>query len=167
MVLYIFEFPAYVKLGLAKRCPYERLQRGFWHNRHPPELCNRLDDVRLLHMFEGGLAEEQALHSALGPCCGEFYASHRLPELLSLIRCMLEELPLPPEPPVRLTPDHMKSGCCKRVSGLETDQVCNRPDHEQRSLATRGKKAPCQRCGKLVSVRHDKLKQHQKSRACV
>ena len=166
MVLYVFGFPGFVKLGVAKTCPYQRMERGFWHNAHPPALCNLLDDCELLHLFEGGLAEEQALHAALGPCAGEFYARARLPELLGLVRCMLEELPLPPPRPVVPAPAHMKSRCCRAAAGLPADSPCNRSDHSNRSLATKGEKKPCPRCGKRVSVRDDKLKQHQRGHSC-
>ena len=166
MVVYIFGFAGYVKLGVARRCPYERLQLGFWHDRHPAELCNRLDDCVLLHLFAGGLADEQALHSAFGSDCGEFYKSERLPEMLSLMRCMLEELPLPPPRPTVSAPLHVKGRCCRAAAGLPADSACNRADHNARSLATKGQTRPCPRCGKEVSVRSDKLKQHQRGSNC-
>ena len=168
MVIYIFQFPAgWVKMGVAKHCPSQRLERGFWNNRHPPELCNRLDEVRLLHLFEGGVAEELALHAALVPDCGEFYLERRLPEIVHRIQLTQAELILPQVRYPVPAQDRMKSGCCKRAAGLVTNQTCNRPDHEERGVATRGKKAPCHCCGKLVSVRFDKIKQHQKTQGCM
>ena len=61
VLLYLFKFSdGWVKLGVA-RCPYERLQRGFWHNAHPAALCGKLDAARLLRVWAGDYAIEQAL----------------------------------------------------------------------------------------------------------
>ena len=69
VLLYLFSFgDGWVKLGCA-RCPYERLQRGFWQNVHPEALCNKLDDAKLLRLWAGTWTDEQALHAALLPCC--------------------------------------------------------------------------------------------------
>ena len=160
-MLYLFGWPGWIKMGYAKRCPYDRLQLGFWHNDHPAALCGRLDECVLLHAFACDMATEEALHSALGPDCGEFYVASRLPELLGLLSMALEPLPLPPARPITpVLPKMMKPCCGGEHGGYQRD------DHRRRSAATTGLKAPCPRCGKSVGVRRDKLKKHQESRAC-
>ena len=160
MVVYVFEFPGnWFKMGYHWRCPYERLDRGFWWNLHPDDLCGRLDDTRLLYLFKGDQATEKALHSALKADIGEFYAPGRLAEVVGLLKLTLDPLPLPPpRPPVRTQPV-VKRVCCGGPGGM-------RADHKARSFVTKGKTAPCGICGKIVSVRRDKLKQHQKGPAC-
>ena len=160
MVIYVFEFPGnWIKMGWACRCPYERLDLGFWWNRHPDDLHGKLDDVDLLYLFEGDEATEKALHSALKADIGEFYAPGRLAEVVGLLKLTLDPLPLPPpRPPVRMQPV-VKQGCCGGPGG-------SRPDHARRSYATKGITAPCDRCGRIVSVRRDSLKRHQRSPIC-
>ena len=160
MVVYIFEFAAgWIKMGWAARCPYIRYDRGFWYNIHPEELCGRLDEARLIRLFEGDEAIEKALHAAMGPDVGEFYAPGRLAEVVGLLELALHPLPLPtPRPAVRTQPV-VKRVCCGGPGGP-------RADHKARSVATKGQSAPCDRCGKIVSVRRDKLKQHQRSSVC-
>ena len=160
MVIYIFEFPCnWFKMGYASRCPYRRLDRGFWYNIHPQDLCHRLDDVRLLYLFEGDEATEIALRSALGPDIGEFYTMGRLAEVVGLLQRTLGPLPLPPpRPPVRTEPV-VKRVCCGGPGGM-------RADHKARSFATKGRTAPCELCGTVISIRTDKIKQHQKGREC-
>ena len=73
MSIYIFAFgDAWVKLGFASKGPYARKAQGFWHLRHPPELCKRLDQRQLLHLWSGSFELEQALRKVLVADCGEF-----------------------------------------------------------------------------------------------
>ncbi len=159
-MLYIFDFGPYFKLGFAGRCPYQRQSDGFWHNKHPAVLCHRLDQCRLIHLWEGSLDLEQALHNALIPDCGEFFLAARLPEVLSFLVLVLEPLPLPEDPQLKPRTPRKKRCCGRDDDGFE------RADHAARSMVTKGKKAPCSLCGRVVSVRKDKLKQHQKSALC-
>ena len=171
VLLYLFEFPhGWVKLGVA-RCPYERLQRGFWHNVHPAALCGKLNEARLLRIWAGDYAIEQALHAALLSDHGEFYPAERAREIIAFLDNVVEPLPLPPEPQksafgatrsVMQFSKPVKRACClERALAGHT-----REDHMLRSLATKGKTAPCPRCGKMISIRHDKLKAHQNSKSC-
>ena len=41
-----------------------------------------------------------------------------------------------------------------------------RADHKARSFATKGKTEPCELCGKEMSIRKDKKKQHQDGPEC-
>ena len=158
-VVYLFSFDGYVKLGVAK-CIYERLRRGFWHNVHPEALCGKLASPTLLRLWAGDHAIEQALHASLQSERGEFYPAERTEELTSFIDNVLEPLPLPLLPKIECCP--VKRACCL---GRALDGK-SREDHMLRSLATRGKTAPCPKCGKHVSIRNDKLKAHQKSKNC-
>ena len=157
-VLYLFQFDGWVKLGVAK-CPYERLKRGFWHNVHPEALCNKLDDAKLLRLWAGDYAIEQALHAALLSDCGEFYRGERAQEITEFVDNVLDQLPLPPTQKVYCRKP-VKRGCCLGLGHKR------REDHLCRSFATKGRTAPCPRCGKQINVRSDKLKAHQKSKSC-
>ena len=188
-MIYIFAFGAsWVKMGYTGRGPYERRQFGFWHNRHPPALCGRLDQCELVALFAGDEPTEKALHAALQPWTplgataakaaakaaakrrpkrrskrrspGEFYPASRLESVLALLRCTLEPLPLPEDQGLAPKPPRKKPCCGVYHYGFE------RADHAARSFATKGKKGPCPVCGRLVSIRRDKLKLHQKSARC-
>ena len=158
-MIYVFLFPGYIKLGFTSGCPYRRAAMGFWHNNHPKELCGRLAQCTLTHLYEGTLELEQALHAVLRGT-GEFYAIERLPEVLRFLSAVLEPLPLPQDPQLQPWAPRLKPCCGGDNRGFERD------DHARRSFATKGKKAPCEICGSAVSVRRDKLKQHQLTQAC-
>jgi hypothetical protein len=160
VLLYLFSFDGWVKLGVAS-CPYQRLQRGFWHCVHPPALCGKLDQAKLMRLWAGDYAIEQALHAALLPDCGEFYPADHTEEIITFLDHVLEPLPLPPPQKVQCCKP-VKRACCL---GRALDGK-GREDHMYRSLATKGKTAPCPRCGLQISIRNDKLKAHQKSKNC-
>ena len=162
MVLYVFAFRhGWIKMGFATACPYKRLDMGFSHCVHPPALCGHLDECTLTHLFSGGLDIEQALHAALVPDAGEFYGPGRVDEVVALMQAALDPLPLPPPRPRQAVGRPNLRSCCRsQSSGYQRD------DHRRRGFVTKGQTAPCGRCGKLVSVRSDKLKQHQRSSSC-
>ena len=148
-------------MGFAAECFYKRLDRGFWHCVHPPALCGHLDECTLTHLFSGGSDIEQALHAALGADAGEFYRPGRVDEVVALMQAALDPLPLPsPRPRQVGGKPNMRSCCGSQNAGYQRD------DHRRRGYVTKGKTAPCAKCGKLVSVRTDKLKQHQRSSSC-
>ena len=162
MVLYVFVFPSgWSKMGFAAQCPYKRLDTGFWHCVHPQELCGHLDDCTLTHLFAGNHDIEMALHAALSPDVGEFYAPGRAEEVVALMQMALDPLPLPPpRPRLAIGKPNLRPCCGAQNAGYQRD------DHRRRGFVTKGKSAPCAKCGKLVSVRSDKLKQHQRSSSC-
>jgi len=160
--IYIFDFGPYIKLGWTSPGPYERLAAGFWHVKHPRVLCKRLDQCELLHLWEGSLKLERAIHELLLPDCGEFYRKERLPEIVSFLKNVLEPLVLPRDPGIQPWTPRM----CVCCDPLRAFPECNREDHARRSVATKGQKAACRLCGKLVAIRTDKLKQHQNSAGC-
>ena len=176
-VLYLFDFGEFVKLGVAG-CLQKRIARGFWHNRHPEELCNKLDDPILLRLWDGDWKIEQALHDYLRFEYGEFspaeraeeekskdknefYRAEHTKEITEFIDTVLQPLPLPLMPKITCCKPVKRNCCLERSLDGKT-----REDHMFRSLATKGKTAPCPKCGKIVSIRNDKLKAHQKSRNC-
>ena len=64
---------------------------------------------------------------------------------------------------------HFKSLNAMMMIEATEDTMIEPKESEQYGMwdwGTSGKKAPCPRCGKLVSVRHDKLKQHQRGNNC-
>ena len=162
-MIYVFAFgDAYVKMGYHRSCPYRRRAEGFWHNVHPQALCGALDKCELLAAFRGNKATEEAIHAALvaEPGDGEFYPAARLQEILGFLEEVLLRLPLPADP--GLAPwKPKKRACCEPKC-----HAFQRDDHFARSYATSGKKAPCPRCGASVSIRYDKLKQHQLTAKC-
>ena len=161
-MLYIFEcVGGWHKVGISATCPWERFRKfSFWHMRHDPALCNRLGfkDVQLVFLFEGGADEEAALHQQHPPDVSEFYRPGRLPEILAALS-HLAPLPLPPRP-AELNERKWKRGCCL---GLSENRRAN---HVARAARTNGETAPCAKCGRIVSIRKDKLKQHQRSMVC-
>ena len=162
MVLYVFAFRnGWSKMGFAAQCPYKRLDTGFWHCLHPQELCGQLDECSLIHLFTGDRDIEMALHAALLPDVGEFYGPGRTEEVVALMQTALDPLPLPPPRPRQAVGRPNLRSCC----GSQNDGY-QRDDHRRRGLVTKGKTAPCPKCGKCVSVRKDKLKQHQRSSSC-
>ena len=164
VLLYLFQcYDGWVKLGVAKD-PYKELQRGFWHKVHPVELCNKLEQAKLMHVWAGDWATEQALHAALKAekAHGEFYPAGRTKEIVDFVNNVCEPLPLPPEPQQMQFSQPVKRACCLgRALGGHT-----REDHMMRSLATKGKRAPCPRCGNMVSVRKEHLQKHQRGKSC-
>ena len=168
-MLYLFAFPdGWFKFGFTAEGVRERQARGFWHNAHPPELCGRLGEPELRGYWEGTWELEQALHSILH---AEFYGVILAPKQrpptefykgeppLDFLRCVLEPLEagaagIPEAPRLR--------ACCGGENfGFQ------RLDHAHRAYATAGQTAPCSWCGRVVSVRRDKLKHHQKSKTCM
>ena len=159
-MIYIFSFGPFFKMGYASLGPYERKAMGFWHNKHPEALCHRLDQCTLLHLYTGSEAMEKVLKAALVPDCGEFFLAARLQEVVGFLALCLEPLPLPEDPQLEPFPPRKKPCCGGEHGGFE------RAEHAARSFATKGKEAPCSRCGRVVSIRTDTLKRHQKRPIC-
>ena len=162
--IYIFGYGDWVKMGYTSEGPFERKARGFWHDSHPRALCGRLDDCRLLHYWSGSLPLEEALHKVLVSDCpnSEFYRAERLPEILDFLGNVLEPLVLPEDPGLEQWPPR-KLNCCDPDRRF---QEFRREEHGCRSYATKGRTAPCGLCGAVVSIRTDKLKQHQRTAKC-
>lgn len=161
-MIYIIIFGSYFKLG-ACADPGERMTRGFWHNTHPPELCGKLGDFTLLQLYEGCLSLERALHEILVPDVGEFYKTERLDTVLHFLELVLAQSTRASHvshvrKPTDSSRERDRKPCCGgQHGGFERD------DHMRRSFVTKGRKAPCERCGKMLSVRRDKVKQHLSS----
>ena len=70
-MLYIFEFEGtgFVKMGYAKSCD------GFWRLVHPEECCGKLgwENLRLIALWPGTLADEAFVQSHVERCAGEFW----------------------------------------------------------------------------------------------
>ena len=92
----------------------------------------------------------------------EFYRAERLPEILEFLGNVLEPLELPQDPGLKPRPPR-KLNCCDKK---RRHQEFRREEHGCRSYATKGLTAPCGLCGATVSIRDDKLKQHQKTAKC-
>ena len=106
-MLYLLQFEGFVKFGWAKRWP-QRAMRGFWHLKHPPELCGKLDNYEIIKLFEGGSEEfEKSVHKSFKGV-GEFYPETLLPKLLEMLTDF-EESPIPFTPKCQLV---VKKACC-------------------------------------------------------
>ena len=85
MVLYVFEVrgTAFLKVGFTAGCPWARVRDGLWRVVHPKACCNLLgwDNLELLSLFSGDLADEARLQARISPECGEFWPQDRLDEL--------------------------------------------------------------------------------------
>ena len=78
MVLYIFEVVGtdYVKMGFTSGSPWGRIRDGFWKNVHPEGsegCCGKLawDNLNLIALVPGDLADEAAVKQAVAPEVGE------------------------------------------------------------------------------------------------
>ena len=84
-MIYVLQFKGWVKFGWALDWP-RRALRGFWHLRHPPELCKKLDEYEVVALFEGGSEElEKNLHRSLGCRVGEFHPETDLAAILEAL----------------------------------------------------------------------------------
>jgi hypothetical protein len=161
--IYIFGFgDSWIKMGYTSKGPFERKSRGFWHDAHPRELCGQLGDCKLLALWSGSLMLERALHRVLVPACGEFYHAERLPEIMDFLGNALERKELPEDPDLQPWPPR-KLNCCEPG---RRHAAFSREEHGCRAFLTNGKSAPCALCDAMVSIRADKLKQHQKTVKC-
>ena len=171
IMIYLVSFSSHFKVGYASNMA-GRMGRGFWHNLHPPQLCGRLDEFVLDYVFKGSLEIEKALHAALQPDVGEFYASSRFQEVSQFLFNALEFLSAP-----RWTVSsgifHRRSryqayglgdlrSCCGGRSGAYVTR-----EHHRRAKVTVGQRRACAICGQQVSIRIDHLKRHQRSSNCV
>ena len=75
-MLYIFEIEGtdFVKMGYTSGCPWKRACDGFWRLVHPEECCGKLgwDNLQLLTLCRGGLADEALIKEHYPPVAGEF-----------------------------------------------------------------------------------------------
>lgn len=90
-----------------------RIRDGFWTNCHPTQLCNRLgpESLTLIHMFAGDRRMEAAVHSLFPPVEYEFWDRSQLEQVLQMLRHMVEELPVPPRPPLFCISDERLPRC--------------------------------------------------------
>ena len=78
-MIYIYEIIGtdYFKLGFTKtENVYYRIKyNGFYTNKHPNELCNKLSpiDLKLLFVYQGSSHIENTIKRKFPPTCGEFY----------------------------------------------------------------------------------------------
>ena len=77
-MIYIFEITGtnFIKLGFTRNINvYYRIQYGFFTNKHPIELCNKLspENLKLLFVYEGDTKIENDIKNKFKSVCGEFY----------------------------------------------------------------------------------------------
>ena len=92
-MIYILKFDRWVKVGFTKQDWTSRAAKGFWNNKHPPELCGKLDQYTIIAAFEeDDIVMEQIIHKdLLQGGVGEFYKEEALPDILALLRNLLHE----------------------------------------------------------------------------
>ena len=117
-MLYIFRVlgSVYVKLGITSGSPWKRAATGFWPNVRPDACCGCLgwENLELVALFSGGLADEAALKRALPPAVGEFWTEQEVDALLRAAWALCDELPTPPKPdePPEVARRTEKLPCC-------------------------------------------------------
>ena len=114
MYIYSVVDTQWIKFGYTgQQNPWMRTRSGFWTNCHPAQLCNRLgpESLELIHMFEGDRRVEAAVQSLFPPVEYEFWDRSQLEPMLQMLRHMVEELPIPPRPPLFCISDE-RLPCC-------------------------------------------------------
>jgi hypothetical protein len=178
MPLYVFEVggTAYFKMGFTAVCPWMRVSCGLWSNVHPTACCDKLgwDNLELVALFEGTMADEKALQEAIPPERGEFWPSSRYEELLKAMSDKLVEKVLPPRPstPPRLGRGEerlscclggrdFKCGVCAKVFARHHLLVQHRASHSMTA-----DRVTCRRCGLVGLKRNIFCKRHRETAAC-
>ena len=134
-MLYILKLEGgFVKVGYTKQFE-TRAKRGYWHCKHPTELCERLDDYELIHLYECTEAIEKKIHLSLHERIGEFYKEEHLKKIIDMIHeYKLQELPFP----VFLTKcqNIVKQACCggKMHQCYNCEKVFKRSEHLYRHV---------------------------------
>ena len=188
MVLYIFEVLGtdYVKMGFTSGSPWGRIRDGFWKNVHPegPEgCCGKLawDNLNLIALVPGDLADEASVKQAVPPEVGEFWPREQLEVLrlaLKVQACTRGcdndswELPLPPKPVAPLLGcGEEKMVCCG--GSLLPCYGCGQlfklwirlQTHKRESCPASAEPPPaCRFCGTRVITRHMKRHEEQSKR---
>ena len=138
-MIYILQFRDFIKLGWTINWP-QRAKRGFWHLKHPPELCGKLNDYKVIHLFEGGNHElEKALHESLQGV-GEFYKESQLSHILHCVRAHnLHEVETPAYSRCEVI---IKQACCggKTHTCFNCDRTFKRSEHLWRHIKNIHKK---------------------------
>ena len=85
-MIYVLQFEkGWIKFGWA-RSWQQRALRGFWHLKHPPALCGKLDNYTVVSLFRGGTEEEEkSLHRSFEGRVGEFHPAKDLPAILDAL----------------------------------------------------------------------------------
>ena len=135
-MLYVFDVvdSQYFKFGLtAQSNPWNRIQKGFWTNLHPMELCGKLgsQNLNLVHVFEGDYNLEKCIQNLFPPQCGEFWEKDDLPKIIEMLRLMTSELEIPTRPDFEET-EVDKLSCCS--GELNECWICKRKFKRFRKL---------------------------------
>ena len=186
-MLYVFAVgdTGYLKVGYTSGCPWARARDGFWRVLHPSACCGQLgwENLQLLLLSPGTMAEEKQLHECVPPEEGECYPLARLPDIQAFCKtngycnhgCGADdwEMPLPPKPEVPIA----GRGIERRPCCGGTLQVCyacqatfqlwiHLSTHMRESCPERpdAAKTECGRCGD--NVIHRNLQRHRRSKRC-
>ena len=140
-MLYVFDVvdSQYFKFGFtAQSNPWNRIQKGFWTNLHPTELCGKLgsQNLNLVHVFEGDYNLEKCIQSLFPPECGEFWRKDDLPKIIKMLRLMTSELEIPIRPDFVET-EVDKLSCCSGelnecwICGKKFKRFCKLLQHKR------------------------------------
>ena len=111
-MLYIFDVVGTpcLKLGYTNGCPWEGVRDGFWKLDHLASCCGKVgwDDLDLLYLTLGDMADEALINELVPPLEGEFWDRQQLEMLTLALKVHLRfrhelgndiwKLPLPPKP---------------------------------------------------------------------
>ena len=105
--------------------------RGFWHLKHPSQLCEKLDDYKIIKLFEGGTEElEKSMHNSMDEI-GEFYLKTTLPKLLEMMQGFDEA-----SIPAQLRCHGVKQACCggRTHECFNCSKIFSRSEHLARHV---------------------------------
>ena len=176
-MIYVVEFPGYIKLGFANHVG-QRLADGFYSNSHPRALCNQLTMpcFRLIAQYTGSDEDERELQTQFNEeelkrsdCANEFYDVLELPKILRDLDTYFIKMPIEQEyPPPRIL-ETQRPCClgraitCRFCGSARFVQFWNRSNHEIYNChknPNRKAPDPCRFCGKILSD-PDGVKKHE------
>ena len=133
MSVYVLKFPGFIKIGWTTDW-IQRASRGFWHLKHPTDLCDKLDEYEVICCFEGSKDFEMGFHRRQRNGIGEFYPEEDAEQILATLRGELQEIRLPTDfPKCR---DVVKQACCggRTQRCFRCDKIFKRSEHLARHI---------------------------------
>ena len=170
-MIYIYESlgTSFIKLGYTKNTNvYYRIKDGFGTNKHPSELCGKLEplNLKLNCVFQGDTYIESVMKTLFPPFCGEFYKKEYLNILTTVLGFITIDGPIferPHDDFFAITFEKLL--CCG--GQVYNCTICNKVFQREHKLYEHtkevhngGNRVSCL-CGKLILKRN--LKRHREN----